>query len=381
MDNIFLGEIKPKTNGLNIAIKDSIDILGYQTVAGSRALENTEAALNNADVIDLLIEKNCNILGKTNLHELAFGITGINQYTGTPINPKYPELIPGGSSSGSAAAVASGKADIAIGTDTGGSIRMPAACCGVYGLKPTYGRVSRRGVWPKESSLDCVGPMANNMELIIQAMDAICPDFDIEKARSVYPAKIAWIKTEASEEVSETIQKFLTSVDLMDLPQIELSFFKSAYQAGMQVINFETWQAFGELTKTGLVGSDVQNRLLNAAATTTDDVEQANQIREKFCQELDGWLEQYDVLMLPTLPVIPPKVSEAANTAAFLNLTALIRPFNLSGHPALSIPLETVDGFPVGLQLVAKHQHEEKLCAIANYLVNAAKQVSEELHS
>lgn len=93
------------------------------------------------------------------MHELAFGITGINHAFGTPINPKYPELIPGGSSSGSAAAVAAKQADFTLGTDTGGSIRMPAACCGVFGLKPTFGRVSRKGVYPPSSSLDCVGPL------------------------------------------------------------------------------------------------------------------------------------------------------------------------------------------------------------------------------
>ena len=100
------------------------------------------------------------------MHELAFGITGINHAFGTPINPKYPELIPGGSSSGSAAAVAAKQADFTLGTDTGGSIRMPAACCGVYGLKPTFGRVSREGVYPPSSSLDCVGPFANSVEMI-----------------------------------------------------------------------------------------------------------------------------------------------------------------------------------------------------------------------
>ena len=113
-----------------------------------------------------ILKADCEIIGKTNLHELAFGITGINHAFGTPINPKYPELIPGGSSSGSAAAVAAKQADFTLGTDTGGSIRMPAACCGVYGLKPTFGRVSRKGVYPPSSSLDCVGPFANSVEMI-----------------------------------------------------------------------------------------------------------------------------------------------------------------------------------------------------------------------
>lgn len=379
MDNIFFGKVKPKSSGLNVAIKDSIDICGFKTVAGSRALENAEGAEVNAEIVDLLIQKQCNILGKTNLHELAFGITGINHYTGTPINPKYPALIPGGSSSGSAAAVASDQADLAIGTDTGGSIRMPAACCGTYGLKPTFGRVSRKGVWPHKSSLDCVGPFASSMALIIQGMSVICPNFDVSAATAVVKPKLAWLTVEAEAQVLQTIQHFLASAGQDGLEQVQAPSFQAAYDAGMRVINFETWQAFGALTQTGLLGADVNARLLKAASTSQADVDQANLIREQFRNEIDALLDEYDALVLPTLPVIPPAVADAGNTAAFLNLTALIRPFNLSGHPALSIPLETADGLPVGLQLVCKHHHDEKLCAIANNLVHAGLSAAEEL--
>jgi amidase len=151
----------------------------------------------------------------------------------------------------------------------------------------------------------------------------------------------------------------------------KVEYFEAAYDAGMQIINYENWQAFGELTQTGLIGSDVNGRLLKAAHTTLEQVKQAEVVRAQLTQELDALLEKYDALVLPTLPQIPPKVSEAENTVAFLNLTALVRPFNLSGHPAISVPLETSEGLPVGLQIVSKHQKDEQLCAIAKFCVDA----------
>ena len=123
----------------------------------------------------------------------------------------------------------------------------------------------------------------------------------------------------------------------------------------MQIINYENWQAFGELTQTGLIGSDVNNRLLKAAHTTLEQVKQAEVVKAQLTQELDALLEKYDALVLPTLPQIPQKFLKL-KTRSLLNPTGLVRPFNLSGHPAISVPLETSEGLPVGLQFVSKHQ-------------------------
>ena len=131
--------------GPSVLVKDVIDIEGFPTVAGSKARRDVAPADRHADVVVILLSAGCRIVGKAKMHELAFGVTGINEWAGTPPNPAYPDLIPGGSSSGSASAVAAGLCDFSIGTDTGGSIRVPAACCGIVGLKPTFGRLSRRG--------------------------------------------------------------------------------------------------------------------------------------------------------------------------------------------------------------------------------------------
>lgn len=368
--NIVAEDVQLGSGKLTVMVKDSIDIQGFKTRSGSRSLENSAEAQQHADVVAYVLANDCKITAKTNLHELAFGITGINHTFGTPINPLYPDLIPGGSSSGSAAAVAAKLADFTLGTDTGGSIRMPAACCGVYGLKPTFGRVSRKGVHPEQSSLDCVGPFANSVEMLETAMQIIDPTFTAQEC--VTAPKLAWLNVQADTVVTTCIEDYLKNTHL-NIEHVEAVSFEDAFHAGMQMINYENWQAYAELTKTGLIGADVQGRLLKAAETTLAQVQQAEKVKAIFTDEIDTLLEQYDALILPTLPQIPPKVVDAENTVAFLNLTALVRPFNLSGHPAISIPLETKQGLPVGLQIVAKRSADEQLCAIAKFVVKAAQ--------
>lgn len=144
--NIISQSVHKGSGKLKVMVKDTIDIQGLKTIAGSKALLEVEPAHDDAEVVKNILKADCEIIGKTNLHELAFGITGINHAFGTPINPKYPELIPGGSSSGSAAAVAAKQADFTLGTDTGGSIRMPAACCGVWFKTDFWSGKSRRRI-------------------------------------------------------------------------------------------------------------------------------------------------------------------------------------------------------------------------------------------
>lgn len=369
--NIVVQEVQKGTGALKVMVKDSIDIQGMKTMSGSKALMKTEVAVENAVVVDRILAADCQITAKTNLHELAFGITGINHTFGTAINPNYPALIPGGSSSGSAAAVAAGLADFTLGTDTGGSIRMPAACCGVYGLKPTFNRVSRKGVHPAQSSLDCVGPFAASVEMIETAMQIIDASFQ-PQAELTQPPQLALLDVQADPVVAHCIEQYLAQTHL-NPTLVTSKWLEQAFHAAMQIINFENWQAYGVLTETGLLGTDVNQRLLKAANTTWAEVEQANQVKVSFSAEIESLLDQYDALVLPTLPQIPPKVEEAANTVAFLNLTGLVRPFNLSGHPALSIPLETAEGLPVGLQIVGKLGSDEHLCAIAKYIIKTTQ--------
>lgn len=367
--NIVAQALHLGSGHLRVMVKDCIDIQGMPTLMGSQARTDCGIATIHAEVIQRILQADCCITAKTNMHELAFGVTGINKVFGTALNPKYPALIPGGSSSGSAAAVAAGWADFSLGTDTGGSIRLPAACCGVYGLKPSFARVSRQGVYPEQSSLDCVGPLANSIEMLQVAMQIIDPTFKPLAAKPTKP-KLALLDVFACDEVWACIEAHLQPLSL-PAKRVKLELFEAAYQAGMHIINNENWQAYAALTQTGRVGADVQLRLLKASETTQQQVEQAEQVRQDFIEQLDKLFTQYDALLLPTLPQIPPRVVDVDNTLPVLDLTHLVRPFNLSGHPAISIPLETETALPVGLQIVAAYAADAELCAIAQYVVDS----------
>ncbi|HZX17827.1 MAG TPA: amidase [Pseudomonas sp.] len=357
--------------GLRVMVKDTIDVAGHPTRASSRALQQAPRAERHADVVQALLDAGCQLLGKTSLHELAFGTTGLNAWTGTPENPRYPGRIPGGSSSGSAAAVAGGLCDFSLGTDTGGSVRIPAACCGVFGLKPTFGRISRAGVMPAQTSLDCVGPFAADIETLIAAMSAIDPSFKTLPA--VNGICIGVVPVEAHPEVQALLGAVLEA-SAFDLRSVPLPGMQAAYDAGLAVINRETWNACGHLLETGLVGSDVAARLLAAGDTSEAALADAERCRAAFTAEVDGALRQCPILALPTMPEYPALVAEAADTRAAIGMTAFVRPFNLTGHPALSIPFVGASLLPVGLQLVAAKGADELLLAVARELLQRLEQ-------
>ncbi|MBA1274536.1 amidase [Stutzerimonas azotifigens] len=358
-------------SGPTVMVKDTIDVAGHPTRASSRALQDAEPATRHADVVAALLANDCRLVGKVSLHELAFGTTGINQFTGTAQNPRYPGRIPGGSSSSSATAVAAGLCDFSLGTDTGGSIRIPACCCGVFGFKPTFGRVSRAGVMPTETSLDCVGPFADSLPMLIEAMRMIDPGFG--PLPEVEAFEIGVVAVDAQPEILEAIQHRLSAAGIRQM-SVSLPQMSAAYAAGMVVINRETWKAAGHLVDGGLVGEDVAGRLLAAARTTDEALAEAEAVRAAFTAEVDAVLAQHQVLALPTMPDYPLRIEDAADTRAVLGMTALVRPFNLSGHPALTIPLEGKSGLPVGLQLIAAKGADERLLAFAQALLCRSEQ-------
>ena len=359
-------------HGLKVAIKDSIDIAGVPTRLSSKACDGAAPAETHADVVEHLLAAGHHIVGKTVMHELAFGVTGINHYAGTPVNAYYPDLIPGGSSSGSAVAVAAGIADYALGTDTGGSVRVPAACCGVFGFKPTFGRVSRKGIWPASTSLDCVGPFATDLSTLQLAEQAIDPSF--KPMASSVPVRFALVThTCAQLDVAEVLERYLGLLSL-NLSVVELPLLDEAFKAGLAIINAETAAAGAELLASGQLGADVAARLTKAGETTPVEVQAAEQVRKEFTAEVDRLLMDADVLVMPALPKSPMALQDALAGEVDLNMTALARPFNLSGHPAMVIPFE-VDGRPVGIQLVGRKHADEAVFAAAQTMLMAADAV------
>ncbi|WP_019531632.1 amidase [Dasania marina] len=351
--------------GPRVAIKDSIDVEGRVTTCGSAAYEHHPAASQHAEVVANVIEAGGELVGKTTMHELAFGMSGVNAWAGTPTNTHYPEYIPGGSSSGSAVAVANGDADFSIGTDTGGSIRVPAACCGVYGFKPTFGRVSRKGVMPKESELDCVGPMAASAGMIITAMRMMDPSFIKVSGLKVF--KLGLVKADVDAGVKSVFEQAIAKLNF-ELECVELPLMSAAYEAALSLINAEAWNAYGGLLNTGSIGNDVSARLLAAKNVTSEELDAAKQIRSSFDEDVNSAFRNVDFLIMPTLPSFPLKLDDAISGAVDLNISRLVRPFNLSGHPAITIPIQRSGGHPVSIQLIAKKWNDEELCEAAKII-------------
>ncbi|KMO29528.1 amidase [Methylobacterium aquaticum] len=351
--------------GPRVAVKDTIDIAGIPTRAGSRALADAPPASTHAEVVERVLAAGCRIVGKTNLHELAFGVTGLNDWTGTAPNPLFPGRVPGGSSSGSAAVVAAGEADFALGTDTGGSIRIPAACCGVFGMKPTFGRVSRAGVAPAQTTLDCVGPFAATMPWLVRAMAVIDPRF----APVSLPApRIGLVTVEARPEIAAAVERAVAAAGLA-AHSTTLPGLSAAFEAGLTVINAETFAAFGHLLARSpgepeMIGPDVAGRLRAGAGTSLTALAAAEAVRAAFRAEVDARLDEADVLVLPTLPDLPPTLAEARGDRSAVFLTTLVRPFNLSGHPALSLPLPLGPGRVAALQVIGRRGGDETVLAV-----------------
>ncbi len=365
---VFVERMALGGEGPRVGVKDSIDVAGFPTRMGSACLVDVPPAAQHAAVVRSLLDAGCRIVGKTNMHELAYGVTGINRWAGTPVNPRAPGRVPGGSSSGSAVAVAAGLVDLALGNDTGGSVRLPAACCGVVGLKPSYGRVSRTGVHPERSTLDCVGPLARKVSMIERAMAMIDATFGPQRAPP-HPV-VGWVQVEANPEVSAAARAALERASVRLRP-VALPSFAAAFAAALAIIGAETWAAFGHLIGCERLGADVRTRLAAARAISAAEVTAAESVRRAFRAEIDAALTDLDALALPTLPDVPLTLAAAEDARAALHSSWCVRPFNLSGHPAITLPI-TAQGLPAGLQLVGRAQHDEALCALARSVEGAA---------
>ncbi|MBD0416789.1 amidase [Oryzicola mucosus] len=349
-------------DGPRVAIKNTIDVASFPTTAGSRALGDVKPAKAHAEVVRKLLVSGCRIVGITVLHELAYGVTGINDWAGTPPNPLFPDLIPGGSSSGSAAAVAAGLVEFALGTDTGGSVRIPAACCGIYGLKPGFGTLSREGVMPPDSSLDCVGIFARSIDWIEHAMAIL--DSGFVPLTKTPDLKLGIVPVKSVDHIRLSIASAIERSGFESSEQ-PIRTLEKAFEAGLTIIGAENFRAFGHLVGRGLLGSDIEARLSVDGNITDKDISSAEECRRDLRAELAAIFTKVDLLVLPTLSVFPPRLEAARRTPRIVNLTSMVRPFNLSGHPAIAIPLEPVAGQPISLQLVGPMGSEPLLCAAA----------------
>lgn len=392
---ILRGRYQGALHGIPIALKDIFDTQGILTTAGSK-IHKDRIPSRDSYMASRLKRAGAILLGKLNMHEFAFGITNVNPHYGSTHNPWGNDRITGGSSGGSGAAVAAGLCGGALGSDTGGSIRIPACFCGIVGLKPSYGRVSRDGVFPLSWSLDHVGPMTRTVEdcaLILQEItgydpndvtskDIPVPSFSDEITREINGMRIGVLGGDYIGPVNKEIQAALDKVlhtfnDLgaIVLDNVEFPFMKETLNPNITIISKEA----SEYHKDNLInrpqdfGANVLDRLQSGLRISQSEYLQAKKIQQKIHIQLLEAMKSYDAIFLPMMPIEAPIIGEdkvfISGKSVDLRsaVTWFTQPFNLTGFPAISIPCGfTSSGLPIGFQLAAKPYQEAKLMRIGH---------------
>ncbi len=358
----FIRTFETEGTGIRLAVKDLIDMAGEVTTAGCLAVaEAAVPAGEDASCLRGARQAGARIVGRTNLHELALGVTGINPWFGTPENVLDAGRVPGGSSSGSAVAVASGAADVAFGTDTGGSVRIPAACCGVCGLKTTYGRVSLRGVWPLSPSFDTVGPIAPHIAGLITGMALLEPGFAVG---AVGRLRVGVVDVEGDADILEAVWRAVRSTGWEASP-VEIPSWEAVSAACLTVLLAEAWTSNRSLvaTRPDGIGRDVLDRLALGRAIGADEVSHGRERMATWTTQLDRLFEVYDLLVTPTLTIPPPLLDEAVRLTAPPARCTL--PVNFAGVPAVAMPVPCNGSLPASVQLIGPRDSEERLLAAA----------------
>jgi len=354
-------------DGPTLAVKDLIDVEGVPTTAGSQAVaERARPAAADAPCVATARAAGARIVGKANLHELAFGAAGVNEFYGTPVNPLDPALVPGGSSSGSAVAVATGEADVAYGSDTGGSIRVPSAFCGTVGLKTTHGRVPLEGVWPLAPSLDTVGPMARDVAGVVVGMRLLEPGFSVE---GVAPDRVVVRIRTPTEEVDARID---AAVDRalagagFEVVDVVFPEWTEVVAACVTILVAEAGQVDGWLVDDPATAAHLQPRTVarirRGQAVTEAELAAADAVRAAWSARLADVFQLVPLLASPTVAFFPPRLEDWRDA----EYTTFTNPWNLAGLPALALPVPADNSaLPAGLQLIAPAGGEEVLLATA----------------
>ena len=390
---IARGQYRGPLHGIPITLKDNICTEGVRTTAGSTILEKF-IPLADAEVAHKLSRAGAVLLGKTNLHEFAYGITTENPHYGPARNPWNLECIPGGSSGGSASAVATGMGFASVGTDTGGSIRIPSALCGIVGLKPNFGRVSCKGIVPLAVTLDHAGPLARTVADAAIMLDAIC---ECEKSRQTFQKaaraslpkrgkkiqlRLGWPREyffdrvdseikHAIETAAKVLENLGVRMEEVSLPHIADSVDPSTQIALAEALEYHESQGYFP-ARAADYGKDVRKRLEMGSAVRAVDYLRAQQAREQVRADFRAAFRRVDAILAPTVPIAASRIGEDAVTIAGESqsvrgaLVRMNRPANFTGFPVISLSCGfTRNGLPIGMALHGPQWGESKLLQIA----------------
>jgi aspartyl-tRNA(Asn)/glutamyl-tRNA(Gln) amidotransferase subunit A len=388
------GPALPPFAGIPLAIKDLFDIAGEVTRAGSRILANEPPALRDAPTIARLRAAGFIFIGRNTMTEFAFSGLGLNPHYGTPASPfdRATRRIPGGSTSGGAVAVADGMAVASLGTDTGGSCRIPAAFCGIVGFKPTAHRVPRDGVIPLAYSLDSIGPLANSVECCA-TLDAILRGVTprplapaaIRDVRLLLPSSL--VLNDLDEHVSKAFERGVgelarAGATIVQRPLTELLRIPEVNSRG-GIATAEAYAWHRPLLERYRDQYDprVANRILKGRDLTDQDVRDMHDARAEIIAAFERATNDVDAIVMPTTPIIPPPMTAFEQDADYvrLNLLVLRNPslINFLDGCAISLPVHEKGAAPVGLMLASRRGSDERLLAIARAAEQALARVRE----
>jgi amidase len=364
-----------KLQGMSFAVKDVFGIKGYTSGAGNPDWLSTHApADQTAESIERLLAQGARLTGTTQTDELMYSLNGENFHYGTPVNPKAPGCIPGGSSSGSAVAVSAGLVDFALGTDTGGSVRIPSAYCGIYGFRPTHGLVSMQGVIPLAESFDTLGWMARTSDLLLSVglclIDQAAPKN--VRFKRIYLANDAWAMADASSVsiISEQIIALNQLVD--DCQRIEvadqgLTAWMNAFR---NLQGLEIWRAHGQWIQTvnPTFGPGIADRFAWASTLREENSQVFYELRKEVRKNISDLLGEDSLLIIPTAPGSAPPLNQSGDEmekrrTRTLQLSSIA---GLAGLPQITIPLTNSEGFPIGLSVIAGHHQDIRLLTWVN---------------
>ena len=373
------GYVASPLAGLPVSVKDLFDIAGEQTLAGSKALGDLTPAERDAPAIARLRAAGAVLIGRTNMTEFAFSGVGINPHYGTPGNPHDRSLIPGGSSSGAAVSVGDGQAVVAIGTDTGGSVRIPAAFCGIAGFKPTQFRVPRDGVTPLSTSLDSIGPLAGSIaccaiaDAVMAGEPPVAPEpIPIEAMRLAVPQ--SFVLDGLSPEVANAFEAACNALArsgarIVDIPLKELAELPGINAGGgFAPIEAYAWHQPLLARRAEEYDQRVRTRIERAAGMSAVDYIRLLAARADLIARVTAATAGFDALLIPTVAIAAPPIAAFERDDDYRHLNALIlrntSVINFLDGCAATLPIASA-GAPVGLMVAGMHGADHRLLALA----------------
>ena len=369
--------VPPKKEGqlssLTFTVKELYDVKGFVTGAGNPRWKSTHpVAQTTAPAVEMLLNEGATLLGKTISDEMAFSLDGENVHYGTPLNSRCPDRIPGGSSSGSASAVAGGLVDFALGTDTAGSMRIPASYCGIYGFRPTHGAVSLEGIHPMAPSFDTAGWFARTPDVLARVGSVLLgieiPEFKVDKF--VIARDLPGMKEPGAASKYDTFIQRLSGLPV-EIAEAELG--KPDFATWIEALrNIQWWelnQAHGAWISQNLdaFGAEIRGRLEKISSVTRNEMEENRLVRKQLISQIESIISPGTIIIFPTAPGIAPLKGRSINKARASRINTMSHTCiaTVAGLPQISMPLMEQDGCPVGISFLGARGQDGQLMAAA----------------